>query len=73
MTLGKATGRRVPPLARAFFLEFIGHCIFQGIWDERLHNRKFIGAAAKTGAVWKWQPVGKASGDRHTVGEIHEI
>ena len=62
VTVGKATGRRLPALQRGFFLEFLGRCIFQGIWDERLHNRKFIGPDTPTGVVWKWEPAGKAKG-----------
>ncbi len=59
VTLGAETGRRLPPLQRGFFLEFLGHCIFQGMWDERLHNRKFIGPPTPTGVVWKWERFGK--------------
>ncbi|MBM4047726.1 MAG: hypothetical protein FJ279_21690, partial [Planctomycetes bacterium] len=61
ITIGQPTGRRLPPLQRGFFLEFIGHCIFQGIWDERLHNRKFVGPDT-AGVVWKWEAMGQAKG-----------
>jgi len=57
--IGKV-GERLPGSQRGFFLEFLGHCIFQGIWAERLHNRKFIGPGAATGIVWKWEPFGQA-------------
>ncbi len=62
VTVGQATGRRVPPLQRGFFLEFLGRCIFQGIWDERLDNRKLIGPDTPSGIVWRWEPFGKAKG-----------
>ncbi|MBL7223269.1 MAG: hypothetical protein ISS72_05430 [Candidatus Brocadiae bacterium] len=60
--LGSPSTTRLPGLQRGFFLEFLGHCIFQGIWDERLHNRKFIGPNTSTGVVWKWEPTGRAKG-----------
>lgn len=57
-----ATGKRVSQLQRGFFLEHLGHCIFRGIWDERLHNRKFIGPDTATGVAWPWAPIGEAKG-----------
>jgi len=62
ISIGAPTGKRVPALQRGFFLEHLGHCIFQGIWDERLHNRKFIGPDTATGVAWRWAPVGEAKG-----------
>ena len=56
--LGEETGVRLDPMQRGFFLEFLGHCIFRGIWDERLQNRKFIGPAEADGTVWAWEPTG---------------
>jgi len=69
VTVGPATGRRVPPLQRGFFLEFLGRCIFGGIWDERLRNRKFIGPDTPSGVVWGWEPTGKAKGYAADRGE----
>jgi len=50
----------IPKYQRGFFLEFLGNCIFRGLWDERLVNRKFIGGDTETGVVWGWAPYGKA-------------
>ncbi len=62
VTIGKLTGQRMPALQRGFFLEFLGRCIFRGIWDERLGNRKFIGPSTRSGVVEHWRAVGKAQG-----------
>ena len=56
--LGEETGVRLDPMQRGFFLEFLGHCVFRGIWDERLQNRKFIGPVETDGTVWGWEPLG---------------
>ncbi len=50
---------RLPDCQRGAFIEMLGACIFQGIWDERLTNRKFTGAAGPDGTVWQWEAQGR--------------
>lgn len=39
------------------FIEHLGKCIYQGLWAEKLYNRKFTGSEEK-GVVEGWRPVG---------------
>ncbi len=57
----RATGQApIPETQRGGFLELLGNCIFRGLWDEMLANRKFIGAGGAHGLVWGWQAEGAA-------------
>ncbi|NOY81376.1 MAG: hypothetical protein GXP31_10280 [Kiritimatiellaeota bacterium] len=55
----EAPAVRLPEYQRGAFIEMLGSCVFQGIWDERLTNRKFTGAAGPDGVVWQWEVQGR--------------
>jgi len=40
------------------FIEHLGKCIYQGLWAEKLYNRKFTGGD-QNGVVEGWRPVGE--------------
>lgn len=39
------------------FIEHLGKCVYQGLWAEKLYNRKFTGSEEK-GVVEGWRPIG---------------
>ncbi len=57
-----APGTKLSEDIYGHFIEHLGHCIFKGLWDEQLENRRFdLGEVAHPGTAQHWTGWGDAS------------